>query len=106
MPRTTTLECPGCPPLRALTFDTLGLIKGTFLSFSYFIPFLFAYHFFSYSFLFLLIVIESREKQGGPKVVERWGDPDSTKSVNAVSLIDRKSNPVRSLFAKTVSLLL
>uniref|UniRef100_A0A2P2KWU9 WD repeat-containing protein DDB_G0290555-like n=1 Tax=Rhizophora mucronata TaxID=61149 RepID=A0A2P2KWU9_RHIMU len=28
MPRTTTLECPGCPPLRALTFDALGLIKG------------------------------------------------------------------------------
>ncbi|PNX67043.1 hypothetical protein L195_g055416, partial [Trifolium pratense] len=28
MPRTSTLECPGCPPLRALTFDTLGLIKG------------------------------------------------------------------------------
>lgn len=28
MPRTTTLECPGCPPLRALTFDELGLIKG------------------------------------------------------------------------------
>ncbi|KAJ6748442.1 hypothetical protein OIU79_029534 [Salix purpurea] len=27
MPRTTTLECPGCPPLRALTFDSLGLIK-------------------------------------------------------------------------------
>ncbi|KAJ6672268.1 hypothetical protein OIU85_013600 [Salix viminalis] len=23
MPRTTTLECPGCPPLRALTFDSL-----------------------------------------------------------------------------------
>ncbi|WJX79609.1 hypothetical protein P8452_62716 [Trifolium repens] len=72
MPRTTTLECPGCPPLRALTFDTLGLIK----------------------------VIESREKQGGPKVVERWGDPGSSKSVNAVSLIDRKSNPLLAVARK------
>ena len=29
-PRITTLECPGCPSLRALTFGTLGLIKGGF----------------------------------------------------------------------------
>lgn len=28
MPRTTTVETPGCPPLRALTFDALGLVKG------------------------------------------------------------------------------
>ena len=34
MPRTTTLECPGCPSLRALTFDTLGLIKGEFFSYT------------------------------------------------------------------------
>lgn len=72
MPRATTVECPGCPPLRALTLDTLGLIK----------------------------VIESREKQGGPKVVDRWGEPDSTKSVNAVSLIDRKSNPLLAVARK------
>ncbi|GAU17530.1 hypothetical protein TSUD_340730 [Trifolium subterraneum] len=72
MPRTSTLDCPGCPPLRALTFDTLGLIK----------------------------VVESREKQGGPKVVERWGDPDSSKSVNAVSIIDRKSNPLLAVARK------
>ncbi|XP_073221682.1 ribosome biogenesis protein nsa1-like [Cicer arietinum] len=72
MPRTTTLECPGCPPLRALTFDTLGLIK----------------------------VIESRENQGGPKVVERWGEPDPSKSVNAVSIIDRKSHPLLAVARK------
>ncbi|CAH1428528.1 unnamed protein product [Lactuca virosa] len=29
MPRTTTVESAGCPPLRALTFDVLGLIKVT-----------------------------------------------------------------------------
>ena len=28
MPRTTAVECPGCPPLRALSFDILGLVKG------------------------------------------------------------------------------
>ncbi|XP_050910264.1 LOW QUALITY PROTEIN: ribosome biogenesis protein NSA1 [Lathyrus oleraceus] len=72
MPRATTLECPGCPPLRALTFDTLGLIK----------------------------VLESRENQGGPKVVERWGDPDASNSVNAVSIIDRKSNPLLAVARK------
>ncbi|XP_027188890.1 ribosome biogenesis protein NSA1 [Cicer arietinum] len=72
MPRTTTLECPGCPPLRALTFDTLGLIK----------------------------VIESRENQGGPKVVERWGEPHSSKFVNAVSIIDRKSHPLLAVARK------
>ncbi|CAN6713654.1 unnamed protein product [Malus baccata var. baccata] len=68
MPRTTTLECPGCPPLRALTFDELGLIK----------------------------VIEARGKQGRaePKLVERWGDLDSSKSVLAASLDDRKSDPL------------
>ncbi|KAL0304687.1 UNVERIFIED_CONTAM: hypothetical protein Sangu_3069800 [Sesamum angustifolium] len=27
MPRTTTVKSPGCPPLKALTFDVLGLVK-------------------------------------------------------------------------------
>lgn len=31
MPRTSKIECPGCPSLRALTFDVLGLIKGMFI---------------------------------------------------------------------------
>ncbi|XP_027332129.1 uncharacterized protein LOC113847316 isoform X2 [Abrus precatorius] len=66
MPRTTTLECPGCPPLRALTFDALGLIK----------------------------VVEIRDKQRGvPQVVERWGEPESSKSVMAVSMIHRNTHP-------------
>ncbi|KAJ8448844.1 hypothetical protein Cgig2_011465 [Carnegiea gigantea] len=70
MPRTTAVECPGCPPLRALSFDILGLVK----------------------------VIEARRKQGGvPKVVERWGDPDSSKCVLAASIDDRETNPVFSL---------
>jgi len=101
MPRATTVECPGCPPLRALTFDTLGLIKGIIII-SYF---QFASTF-SYSFFFLFLVIESREKQQGcPKIVDKWGQPDSTKSVNAVSLIDRQSNPVRFLSLQSLSLL-
>ncbi|KAK7256256.1 hypothetical protein RIF29_29695 [Crotalaria pallida] len=74
MPRTTTVECPGCPPLRALTFDTLGLIK----------------------------VVEARDKQQGgvPKIVERWGNPDSSKSVMAVSMIDRQSQPLMAVARK------
>jgi hypothetical protein len=29
MPRTTVVESSGCPPLRALTTDILGLVKGS-----------------------------------------------------------------------------
>ncbi|KAL2940281.1 WD repeat-containing protein 74 [Bienertia sinuspersici] len=73
MPRTTTIETPGCPPLRALTFDVIGLVK----------------------------VIESRSKQNGiPKVVERWGDPDSSKAVLAASIHDSKSNPLLAVARK------
>ncbi|XP_021775995.1 uncharacterized protein LOC110739821 [Chenopodium quinoa] len=39
-------------------------------------------------------VIEARSKLDGvPKVVERWGDPDSSKAIPAASINDRKSNP-------------
>ncbi|XP_057438943.1 LOW QUALITY PROTEIN: uncharacterized protein LOC130730832 [Lotus japonicus] len=73
MPRTTTIECPGCPSLRALTFDTLGLIK----------------------------VLEAREKQDGVlKVVDRWGEPEASKSVLAVSMIDQKSHPLLAVARK------
>ncbi|XP_059442482.1 uncharacterized protein LOC132174813 [Corylus avellana] len=73
MPRTTTIECPGCPPLRALTFDVLGLIK----------------------------VIEAQGTQGGiPKVVERWGEPDSSKCVLAASINDRKIDPLLAVARK------
>ncbi|GAV68237.1 WD40 domain-containing protein [Cephalotus follicularis] len=75
MPRTTTIECPGCPPLRALTFDALGLIK----------------------------VIEARGNQGGgvPKVVERWGEPDSSKCVLAASMDDCKLDPLLAVARKS-----
>ncbi|KAK6261906.1 hypothetical protein QUC31_007722 [Theobroma cacao] len=74
MPRTTTVECPGCPPFRALTFDALGLIK----------------------------VIEARGKEGGvPKVVERWGDPDASKCVLAASIDDRKTDPLLAVARKS-----
>ncbi|KAK8478685.1 hypothetical protein V6N12_037193, partial [Hibiscus sabdariffa] len=74
MPRATTVDCPGCPPLRALTFDALGLIK----------------------------VIEARGKGGGgvPKVVDRWGDPDASKGLVAASLIDRKIDPLLAVARK------
>ncbi|KAL4566678.1 hypothetical protein LXL04_030799 [Taraxacum kok-saghyz] len=74
MPRTTTVESAGCPPLRALTFDVLGLIKVT----------------------------EARSKQGGvPKVVERWGEPDSSRCVLAVSTNDRKIDPLLAVARKS-----
>ncbi|XP_030961641.1 WD repeat-containing protein 74-like [Quercus lobata] len=74
MPRTTTLECPGCPSLRALTFDALGLIK----------------------------VIEAKGSQGGaPRVVERWGELDSSKCVLAASINDRKDDPLLAVARKT-----
>lgn len=42
-----------------------------------------------------MIVIEAHGKQGGvPKVVERWGEPDSSKCVVAASINDRKIDPV------------
>ncbi|KAI4353078.1 hypothetical protein L6164_002052 [Bauhinia variegata] len=72
MPRTTTLECPGCPPLRALTFDALGLIK----------------------------VIEARNTQGVPSVIERWGEPDSSKCVVAASINDQKYDPLLAVARK------
>ncbi|XP_020216764.1 WD repeat-containing protein 74 isoform X1 [Cajanus cajan] len=73
MPRTTTLECSGCPPLRALTFDALGLIK----------------------------VVEARDRQRGvPQVVERWGNSEASKCVTAVSMIDRNSNPLLAVARK------
>ncbi|KAI7752499.1 hypothetical protein M8C21_015850 [Ambrosia artemisiifolia] len=74
MPRTTTLETPGCPPLRAITFDVLGLIKVT----------------------------EARSKERGvPKVVERWGEPDASRCVLAASINDRKADPLLAVARKT-----
>ncbi|XP_076881652.1 uncharacterized protein LOC143529835 isoform X2 [Bidens hawaiensis] len=73
MPRTTTVETPGCPPLRAITFDVLGLIKVT----------------------------EARSKQGGvAKVVERWGEPDVSRCVLAASINDRKVDPLLAVARK------
>ncbi|XP_048133879.1 WD repeat-containing protein 74 isoform X2 [Rhodamnia argentea] len=73
MPRTTTVESPGCPPFRALTFDVLGLVK----------------------------VVEARGKQGGvPKVVERWGEPESRNCVLAASIDGCKRNPMLAVARK------
>uniref|UniRef100_A0A0D3GRE6 Uncharacterized protein n=1 Tax=Oryza barthii TaxID=65489 RepID=A0A0D3GRE6_9ORYZ len=67
MPRTSVVESPGCPPLRALTTDILGLIK----------------------------VVETRTKPAGvAKVVETWGAPDAPRAVLAASLADRAVDPV------------
>ncbi|KAF6150091.1 hypothetical protein GIB67_002873 [Kingdonia uniflora] len=68
MPRSSTVECGGCPPFRALSFDVLGLIK----------------------------VIEARGGQQGntPKIVERWGEPDASRCIVAVSINDRQNNPL------------
>ncbi|PKU59597.1 WD repeat-containing protein DDB_G0290555 [Dendrobium catenatum] len=66
MPRITTVETPGCPPLRALTTDVLGLVK----------------------------VVEAHGKVGTPKLVETWGSPDVSRSVLATSFADRQTNPL------------
>lgn len=74
MPRTTTVESAGCPPLRALTFDVLGLIKVT----------------------------EARSKLGGvAKVVEMWGEPESSRCVLAASTDDRKVDPLLAVARKS-----
>ncbi|KAM3271070.1 WD repeat-containing protein 74-like [Capsicum chacoense] len=73
MPRTITVESSGCPPLRALTFDILGLIK----------------------------VIEAKgEQKEAPKVVERWGEPDASRCVLATSLVDREFDPLLGVARK------
>ncbi|KAG8080434.1 hypothetical protein GUJ93_ZPchr0007g4682 [Zizania palustris] len=67
MPRTSVVESPGCPPLRALATDVLGLIK----------------------------VVEARANPAGvAKVVETWGTPDASRAVLAASLADRVVDPV------------
>ncbi|XP_010549427.1 PREDICTED: WD repeat-containing protein 74 isoform X2 [Tarenaya hassleriana] len=77
MPRTTTIEAPGCPPLRALTFDSLGLIK----------------------------VIEARGKERGlATVVDRWGEPDSSRCVLAASMNDRHRDPLLAVARKNGSI--
>ncbi|KAM7471499.1 hypothetical protein LguiA_009682 [Lonicera macranthoides] len=74
MPRTSKLESPGCPPIRALTFDVLGLVK----------------------------VVETRAKQGGfPEVVQRWGEPDTSRSVLAASINDREFHPLLAIARKS-----
>ncbi|XP_022852301.1 WD repeat-containing protein 74 isoform X1 [Olea europaea var. sylvestris] len=75
MPRTTKVESPSCPPFRALTTDVLGLVK----------------------------VIETRGEQSGAaaKVVERWGDPDSSKSVVSASILDREKDPLLGVARKS-----
>ncbi|KAL6584407.1 hypothetical protein OROMI_003696 [Orobanche minor] len=77
MPR-TTVECPGCPPLRALTFDALGLVK--------------------------VIEAHNGQNDGAAKMVERWGDPDSSKCVLAVSMLDREFDPLVGIARKCGSL--
>ena len=44
---------------------------------------------------FWVKVIEAKGSQGGaPRVVERWGELDSSKCVLAASINDRKDDPV------------
>ncbi|CAN6205481.1 unnamed protein product [Urochloa humidicola] len=73
MPRTTVVESPGCPPLRALTTDILGLVK----------------------------VVEARAKAAGAaKIVETWGAPDASRAIVAASLASRAADPVLALTRK------
>lgn len=43
----------------------------------------------------VIVVVEARGKEKGvAKVVDRWGDPDSSKCVLAASIDDREFDPV------------
>ncbi|KAL3677181.1 hypothetical protein R1sor_027129 [Riccia sorocarpa] len=75
MPRTLKVDLPGVPRIRAFCSDSLGLLK----------------------------VIESEGESGTPKVIGRWGDPDTQQGVLCMSLsrdespsvaVARKSNTV------------
>uniref|UniRef100_A0A1J3E456 WD repeat-containing protein 74 n=1 Tax=Noccaea caerulescens TaxID=107243 RepID=A0A1J3E456_NOCCA len=73
MPRIITNEAYGCPPIRALTFDSLGLIKVT----------------------------EARGKERGtPSVVNTWGEMNASRSVLAASMDDRPNNPLLAVARK------
>ncbi|KAE8798117.1 WD repeat-containing protein 74 [Hordeum vulgare] len=73
MPRITSVESPGCPPLRAITTDILGLIK----------------------------VVEARARPAGvAKVVETWGEPDASRAILVASLADRSVDPVLAVARK------
>lgn len=72
MPRTSAVESPGCPPLRALTTDVLGLIK----------------------------VVEARGKAGPLKVVETWGPPDASRGILAASFADDENRPLIAVARK------
>uniref|UniRef100_A0A1J3EVK3 WD repeat-containing protein 74 n=1 Tax=Noccaea caerulescens TaxID=107243 RepID=A0A1J3EVK3_NOCCA len=73
MPRIITNESYGCPPIRALTFDSLGLIKVT----------------------------EARGKERGtPSVVNTWGEMNASRSVLAASMDDRPNNPLLAVARK------
>ncbi|CAN6816982.1 unnamed protein product, partial [Brassica oleracea] len=73
MPRVITNETYGCPPIRALTFDSLGLIKVT----------------------------EARGKERGtPTVVNTWGEMNASRCVLAASMDDRPSNPLLAVARK------
>uniref|UniRef100_A0ACD5U7E0 Uncharacterized protein n=1 Tax=Avena sativa TaxID=4498 RepID=A0ACD5U7E0_AVESA len=73
MPRITSVESPGCPPLRAITTDILGLVK----------------------------VVEARARPAGvAKVVETWGEPDASRAILVASLADRAVDPVLAVARK------
>ncbi|MCL7037734.1 hypothetical protein MKW94_026016 [Papaver nudicaule] len=90
MPRTTTVELPGCPPIRALTFDILGLIKVIESSSA---------------------VTEEAAADGSnkpkvvtpantPKIVEKWGEPDASRCILNASINDSKSDPLLAVARK------
>jgi ribosome biogenesis protein NSA1 len=96
MPRITSVESPGCPPLRAITTDILGLVKGTPA-----FPILAALHpppraaYRSFSVFCPPAVVEARARPAGvAKVVETWGEPDASRAILVASLADRAVDPV------------
>lgn len=96
----TQVTIPGRPTIRALAFNESGVIEGTFSqtisSSSQIITVIFSFVInLTDNPLWWLIVIESDARRPGiAKVVEKWGDPDSSKSVAAASLTHGNVNRV------------
>eukprot|EP00252_Welwitschia_mirabilis_P022640 TRINITY_DN6186_c0_g1_i1.p1 TRINITY_DN6186_c0_g1~~TRINITY_DN6186_c0_g1_i1.p1 ORF type:complete len:406 (+),score=87.04 TRINITY_DN6186_c0_g1_i1:155-1372(+) len=72
MPRVYAGDVPPCPPLRAISFDALGLIKA----------------------------IEVNEEKKIPEVVGTWGKPDSRSAVLVAHLSEDHEQPVLGVARK------
>ncbi|CAN6466797.1 unnamed protein product [Victoria cruziana] len=72
MPRTIATEPPGCPPIRAITSDVLGLLK----------------------------VVQAQGEKQKHQVVDTWGVPDPSRHVLAASVTNHSGNQLVAVARK------